>query len=130
MKTALLTLFCLVCVAGQAQLHTSLNTITPADEYDNIATHPLHSDSLSTSLIIWVKKEVAPHRHAYHSECLYVLAGTGNLKVGNQTYSIQAGDFVNIPVNTVHALSVTSSIPLKVISIQAPEFMGKDRIFE
>ena len=41
----------------------------------------------------------------------------------------EKGDIIFIPMNTVHSLKVTSSIPVKVLSVQSPRFDGKDRIF-
>ena len=38
------------------------------------------------------------------------------------------GDFVFIPKNTPHSVNVISKVPLKVISVQAPFFDGKDRV--
>ena len=37
---------------------------------------------------------------------------------------------ITIPKNTWHYAKTTSKEPLKVISIQAPNFDGKDRIFK
>ena len=37
--------------------------------------------------------------------------------------------FFTIPKNTPHGLEVLSSAPVKVLSIQSPQFKGADRIF-
>ena len=42
---------------------------------------------------------------------------------------IKKGDFFTIPKNTPHGLEVRSSAPVKVLSIQSPQFKGVDRIF-
>ena len=47
----------------------------------------------------------------------------------NERYMIKQGDYFRIKKGTPHAVKVTSIKPLKMLSVQAPEFFGKDRIF-
>lgn len=108
---------------------TNLIELAPSEEYDNIKVEKLFSDERSTSFVIWVKDNVKAHKHEHHTESLYVIEGTGVMVLGSDTINIKSGDFITIPQNTVHQVKVTSSVPLKVISVQAPEFFGKDRIF-
>ncbi len=100
------------------------------EEFDNISIKKLDSDSNSTSFIIWVKKGVKSHKHETHSELIYVVDGEGMMTIDKNTYTIRKGDYFRIPQNTFHALKVTSKTPMKVVSVQSPEFFGKDRIFE
>lgn len=116
-------------VFAKAQHFQSADTITPPANYENVYTRPLYSDSLVSSFVIFIKKEVKPHRHLAHSEHIYVLQGTGEMLLNKKRILVKTGDIVFIPKNTVHSLKVTSSIPVKVVSLQAPLFDGKDRIF-
>lgn len=100
----------------------------PENDFDNIYAEKIFSDSLVSSFLIVVKKEVKLHKHVTHSEHVYVLEGSGDMVLGNENISITKGDLIIIPKNTAHSLIVTSSIPVKIISIQAPEFDGKDRV--
>ena len=43
-------------------------------------------------------------------------------------FVVRKGDFVFIPKNTPHSVKVISNVPLKVLSVQAPFFDGKDRV--
>lgn len=106
----------------------SISALQPNGEYENISNQKLFSDSLVSSFVIWIKKEVKPHKHFAHSEHVYVLEGEAEMKSGSETFIIKPGDMVFIPKNTVHSLIVKSAVPIKVLSIQAPEFDGKDRI--
>jgi len=90
---------------------------------------PLSHDSLSSSFLVWVKLEVKPHYHATHTETVYILEGKGDMLLGEQVMPVRAGELVVIPKNTVHAVRVKGKKPLKVLSIQAPYFDGKDRVF-
>jgi mannose-6-phosphate isomerase-like protein (cupin superfamily) len=80
----------------------------------------------STSKV--VKTQVPLHKHRDHTETIYVLAGKGMFQQGDNQYEIGPGDYLRIPKNTPHAVTVLSEEPLKVLSVQAPEFLGKDRI--
>ena len=99
------------------------------DTSKNIHVDKLHSDSLSTGFVITIKNSVRLHKHQYHSESIYVIKGEGKMIIGEDSFEISEGDYFNIPKNTPHSLEVISDVPMKVISFQSPEFLGKDRIF-
>ncbi len=111
------------------QNYQSLDTIKPPAVYDNIYSRPLYSDSLVSSFVIFIKREVKAHKHVTHAEHVYILEGEGEMTVGKNKMKVKKGDMVFIPKGTVHSLKVTSSNPVKVLSVQAPYFDGKDRIF-
>jgi mannose-6-phosphate isomerase-like protein (cupin superfamily) len=92
-------------------------------------TH-LGGDSLSSSFLINIKTEVKSHKHAFHSEHVYIVDGEGTMKLGDDQFAVRPGDHVFVPKNTFHSVRVTSTKPLKVLSIQSPLFDGKDRIWE
>lgn len=128
MKKLVVVLFLVLGLSAYSQV-TNLEKLQPDEAYENIYVNKMFSDSLSTSFIIWIKKEVKAHKHEHHSETIYVLEGKGLMTVGKDTFEIKAGDFFNIPMNTAHSLKVTSKEAVKVISVQAPIFDGSDRIF-
>ncbi|HEY6160739.1 MAG TPA: cupin domain-containing protein [Bacteroidia bacterium] len=128
-KVTGLTFFCfLLALSLRAQNCQSLDTLKPPATFENVYNRPLYSDSLVSSFVIFVKKEVKPHVHAYHTEQVIVLEGEGEMTIGDKKMTIKKGDILFIPKNTVHSLKVTSKDPVKVISIQAPHFDGKDRV--
>ena len=127
MKNLFLLLF-LFPLFAKAQ-NQSLDTIKAPSNYDNIYSRTIASDSLSSSFVIFIKKEVKKHKHATHTENVYILDGEGEMLLGDKTFKVKKGDMIFIPMNTVHSLKVTSSIPVKVLSVQSPSFDGKDRIF-
>ncbi len=115
------------CTFGQDIL--KLKNIKPHEEFENILVKKLYSDNLSTSFVIWVKENVKSHYHADHTEQLFIISGKGKMKVGDKTNIIKKGDYFVIPKGVPHSVEVLSKKPLKVLSVQAPEFVGKDRIF-
>ncbi len=128
MKNLLLLLFILP-FASLGQTFQSLDTIKPPATYENIYIRVIASDSLSSSFVIFIKKEVKKHKHLEHTEHIYILEGEGDMLLGDKTIRIKKGDVLLVPKNTVHALKVSSKDPVKVLSIQSPYFDGKDRVF-
>lgn len=111
-----------------SQNYQSLDTVKAVGDYENIYLRKLYSDSLVSSFVIFIKKEVKAHKHVTHSEHVYILDGEGEMMVGDKTMKVKKGDMIFIPKGTVHFLKVTSATPMKVISVQAPMFDGKDRV--
>lgn len=109
--------------------HINTDTVGTKSLSDNLYNTRLFADSLCSSFVIVVKKEVKAHKHLYHSEHVIVLDGKGKMKLGDEYLELKKGDMVFIPKNTPHSVISTGKTPLKVISIQAPYFDGKDRIF-
>lgn len=110
---------------------TKLDTLLPPENLENVFVKPLYLDSAEvSSYLIFIKKEVKAHKHIKHAEHVYVLQGEGLMTLGDKEFKIKNGSFIFIPKNTFHSVKTTSVNPLKVISIQAPYFDGKDRVFK
>lgn len=69
--------------------------------------------------------EVAPgkrafprHWHAANEEFLYVISGTGTLKLGKEDAPLRAGDFVALPAGEghVHEVSNDGTVPLRYLA--------------
>lgn len=131
MKRLLLTLVMIVCIGSlyaQKDLIRQARKLKPIQTFDNILTEVLHSDKHSSSYVIWIKNLVKLHKHEKHSEHVYVLRGKGTMRLGEEMREVKKGDLIFIPEGTPHSLIVKGRT-MKVISIQSPEFHGKDRIF-
>lgn len=95
---------------------------------DRNEVHALHHDSLSSSFVICIPREVAPHYHRAHTEHVAVIDGAGEMMLGDSTFTIATGDVIVIPMGTPHGVRTTSSVPLRVLSVQSPRFDGSDRV--
>ena len=93
-----------------------------------VRSRVLHTDSLSTSTLLCIRGEVPPHLHAYHTEHVQVLAGEALMLLGDSVFNIGPGSFIAIPCGTRHAVRVSGTAPLRLISVQAPQHDGTDRI--
>ena len=62
----------------------------------------------------------APHIHHMEDEAFYVLEGALTGFCGDQQWEASPGSFVWLPRGIVHAFTVTSDAPAKVLFITAP----------
>jgi quercetin dioxygenase-like cupin family protein len=69
------------------------------------------------------------HYHRYHDEITYCIKGQAAMNVSGKELMIKVGDLMYIPALTLHGSEVTGNETLQLISIFAPPFDGKDRIY-
>ena len=113
------------------QFISSTDKIEPLNEdYDNISITKLSTNTDATTFTIWIKKKVKIHKHLNHTEHVYIKEGKGKFQLADSLYNVKTGDLIIVPKNTWHGVVVESKNPMKVISIQSPEFFGKDRVFK
>jgi len=123
-----LFLFASIAALGQSPIN-AFELQPSVEDYENVHVQKLYSDSSVTGFVIWIKKGVKAHYHAEHTENILILEGTGTMILNDSTFEVVAGDYIPIPIGSIHAVKVTSATPLKVLSLQSPEFFGKDRVF-
>ena len=109
---------------------SSIDQILPDKEFENIHVKKISSDSSSSTFAIWIKQKVKLHKHVYHTENVLIDKGFGEFQINDSIYKVAAGDWIVIPKNTWHGVIVKSKSTMKVISVQSPEYFGKDRIFK
>lgn len=128
-KLLIISLILQLIIAFKVSASTNLNTIKAPKSYDNIHVHALSSNKHASEFIIFIKNEVKPHYHENHTELIFVLEGEGIFFLDDTKQMIRPRDFIRIEEKQIHSVQVTSNIPLKVLSVQTPEFLGKDRVF-
>lgn len=111
---------------------TALNVreLRPKGEFENSERKKLYSDKNTTSSIVWVKKETKSHKHISHTVTQYVIEGKGIMTIGDKEFKVKSGSYYVTPEKTFHSLIVTSKKPMKILTVQTPEFFGKDRIIQ
>ena len=109
---------------------STINEMHPEKEFENIHIKRIYSDSSSSTFAIWIKQKVKLHKHVYHTENILIDKGFGEFQINDSIYKVVAGDWIVIPKNTWHGVIVNSKSTMKVISVQSPEYFGKDRIFK
>lgn len=107
-----------------------INQINPDIEFENIHVKKISSNTSSSTFAIWIKKKVKLHKHINHTENILVQSGYGQFQLNDSIYSVSLGDLIIVPKNTWHGVIIESKEPMKVISIQSPEFFGNDRVYK
>lgn len=128
--TTILVLILIPFYFKSQEIITSVNEINPDKEFENIHVKKISSDSSSSTFAIWIKQKVKLHKHVYHTENVLIDEGFGEFQINDSIYKVTAGDLIIIPKNTWHGVIVNSKSTMKVISVQSPEYFGKDRIFK
>lgn len=126
--TAVLFHLVLVLSATSAQRIIDPTAIACAESGTGVHITPLYSDSTASSFLICIDAEVKAHVHRVHTEHVFVIDGEATMRLGEEERTVKAGDTIIIPAGTVHSARVTSSDPLRVISVQSPHFDGSDRV--
>ena len=128
--TTILGLILIPLLFKSQDIVSSINQILPDKEFENIHVKKISSDSSSSTFAIWIKQKVKLHKHVYHTENVLIDKGFGEFQINDSIYKVAAGDWIVIPKNTWHGVIVKSKSTMKVISVQSPEYFGKDRIFK
>lgn len=119
----LLSLFSFSSFANQ-----NLISHKETESFDNIKVVKLGSNKHASDFLIYIKKQVPAHYHKDHTEIVYIIEGTAKMLLDGKEVSVKTGDYIRILPGQIHSVEVTSKQPLKVLSIQTPEFDGSDRV--
>jgi mannose-6-phosphate isomerase-like protein (cupin superfamily) len=125
-RIAIVTVCLFTGLQTNAQI-VQLHDYHPAEEYENVHVEKISSDSLASVFLIHIRETVPLHRHNWHTEIVYVLSGSGIMQLGVEMHDLESGQVITIPNGTAHSVEVTSEEPLVVLSVQSPQFLGKDR---
>jgi len=128
--TTILGLLLIPFLFKSQDIVSSIDQILSDKEFENIHVKKISSDSSSSTFAIWIKQKVKLHKHVYHTENVLIDKGFGEFQINDSIYKVAAGDWIVIPKNTWHGVVVNSKSTMKVISVQSPEYFGKDRIFK
>lgn len=67
-----------------------------------------------------VEGEIGEEIHEHEDQLLYLVAGSGEVKVGSDTHPFNAGDAVVVPAGENHNVTNTGSEALKIITTYSP----------
>jgi mannose-6-phosphate isomerase-like protein (cupin superfamily) len=68
------------------------------------------------------------HYHPRAEEIYFILAGTGRMRIENETQEVRAGDAIAIPSGRKHKLWNTGNETLKLLCCCAPAYEHSDTI--
>jgi mannose-6-phosphate isomerase-like protein (cupin superfamily) len=107
-----------------------LSKHTKADDFSEWLNHPnmqapstfdkafvkiiSFTPQLSTA-IVWLKEGSPEEIHTKEYESFFILEGTCDIRVNDDTYQLYPGDVFTIPLHALHSVKVTSEIACKLI---------------
>ncbi len=71
--------------------------------------------------LIQIREPMPEQRHAEADEFLYVIAGTGAVRIGDRVEALQSGVLALVPRTAPHVITAKGRSPLFVLSIRAGE---------
>lgn len=83
---------------------------------DPIKESILSCKPTETVRLLQLRDSVAEHVHDKVDEVLYVVAGDGTIRVGDQTMAVKAGSLAVVPQGVAHAIERRGRNPLIVVS--------------
>ncbi len=89
--------------------------MTLPDDFKDSYAKIIGANETATTMIVWLTTE-APHEvHHDQFERFLIVEGSCEITIGEDIHNLKSGDYIEIPLHVVHNLTVTSSIPCKVI---------------
>lgn len=89
----------------------------------------LKQTAYMTVNLVQVRGRIRPHYHQHREEAVLLLRGRGKLRLGTRILPFSSGMLVHIPRGVIHSFTCEGKEPAVALSIMAPPFDGKDRIF-
>ncbi|MCX2740908.1 cupin domain-containing protein [Pontibacter anaerobius] len=69
----------------------------------------------ATTAIVWVKDATESEVHHDEYERFLIVEGACQMRAGEETHTLKAGDYFAVPLHAPHQLTVTSATPCKAI---------------
>lgn len=77
--------------------------------------------------MIQIRDPMPEQRHADADEFLYVIAGTGSVRIGDRIEPLQSGSLALVPRTMPHVITARGRSPLFLLSIRAGEKCGASK---
>jgi mannose-6-phosphate isomerase-like protein (cupin superfamily) len=78
--------------------------------------------------VLPVGARVGRHHHLETEEVYYILQGTGQMTVGDETRAVETGDAIFIPRGHTHTLENTGQAPMLILLVCGPAYSLEDHL--
>ena len=86
-KIQFLILALIIAKVAQSQIIYTPDYVHPKDLNENYI-EKIYSDSLASSFLMVIVKDIELHKHVNHTEHIYVLEGTGDMHIGDENINV------------------------------------------
>lgn len=100
----------------------------PLGAGENIKVVELSRNPRSSNVLVQVRDREPLHRHIDSDITVFLLRGTGDMRIGRETRPVRAGDVVHIERGAVHAYINRGPEPAAALVVYSPAPGPKDRV--
>lgn len=100
----------------------------PLAPHENIKVMPLFRNARSANLLVQVRDREPLHRHTDSDITVFLLRGAGDMRIGQETRAVKAGDVIHIERGAVHAYINRGPEPAAALVVYSPAPGPKDRV--
>ncbi len=79
-------------------------------------------------IVVSPGKRLSYQRHSRRSEHWFVVEGSAQVTLDGEAQRLQAGDAIDVPVETAHRIENVGSVDLVFIEVQHGDYFGEDDI--
>lgn len=97
--------------SSAAEWNAMINHLQPTAEYENLKTHFITDTPDLQICIAWLSGSLQEtgHDNTEFQESFLILEGTCRCNIGGKVFDLKAGDYLDIPFNTEHIITSTST---------------------
>lgn len=111
------------------QLEQLLEQNKPA-QHETIKVVPLFRNARSSNILVQVRDREPLHRHIDSDITVFMLRGEGDMRIGQETRPVRAGDVIHIERGAIHAYINRGPEPAAALVVYSPAPGPKDRVLE
>lgn len=105
-----------------------LLAVNPLGAGENIKVLQLSRNARSSNVLVQVRDREPLHRHIDSDITVFLLRGEGDMRLGEETRSVRAGDVIHVERNVVHAYINRGPEPAAALVVYSPAPGPKDRV--
>lgn len=95
--------------------------LVPAQPFDDFFSQLLQQNERLAQTLVVTKIDVPEEVHDVIAESFFILKGTCTCTVGDKKITLNAGDYLNIPLHTTHDIHIESSYVIAILQHIFPE---------
>ncbi|TSD66283.1 cupin domain-containing protein [Inquilinus sp. KBS0705] len=89
--------------------------LIPAQPYDDFFMEVLRHDENIAQMLVVTRLNVPEETHDVVAESFFILEGTCTCTVGNELFTLNAGDYLDIPLHTNHDIRIDSPYVVAIL---------------
>ena len=85
------------------------------EDFTDLHARIIGYNAQALTAIVWINSMAPQEVHDHEYERFLIVEGTCNITIADEVHSLMPGDYLAIPLYKNHHVTVTSSVPCKVI---------------